>query len=44
MSGDGYYSWPHRNNRLVDLRLVDKEWREDKLPAVDIQVTWCIVF
>ena len=38
MSKDSTLNWALKNNRLQDTRVVDKEWRKDKLPKIDIEV------
>ena len=43
MSKDSCLSWAHKDNRLLDTRVVDKEWRKDKLPSLDIEVSTSVV-
>lgn len=38
MSQDSRLSYAHKNNRLLDTRIVDKDWRKEKLPKIDIEV------
>ena len=35
---DGEYGWVHRENRLRDRRLVDRDWQKESFPHVEIQV------
>ncbi|XP_064395769.1 anaphase-promoting complex subunit 13-like [Halichondria panicea] len=35
---DSKLSYAHRDSRLLDERVVDKAWRKDRLPVVDIEV------
>jgi hypothetical protein len=38
MSKDSYYSFAHKDSRLTDNRVVTKDWRQSKLPSIDIEV------
>ena len=35
---DSEYGAPHRENRLRDRRLVDRDWQKESFPHVEIQV------
>ena len=43
MSKDSKLSAGHKNNKLLDYRLIDKDWRNSKLPTLDIQVSITII-
>ena len=36
---DSHLCTGHRDARLLDYRVVDKEWRKERLPQPDIEVS-----
>ena len=39
MSKDSVLSCGHKDNKLLDYRIIDKDWRNSKLPVLDIEVS-----
>lgn len=39
---DGQLSVALREGRLTDSRVVDKQWRSERLPKADIEVCVCV--